>query len=64
MTFSYLDRWSNIYLVVGIPLDSMYIIYDPEILLAWSTDTSCDIQIEWMTVVSIVNDNFISGQAD
>jgi hypothetical protein len=64
MTFSYLDRWSNIYLVVSIPLDSIYIIYDTEILFEWSTNTSSDIQIEWIPVISIVNDKFVSGQVD
>jgi len=64
MTFSYLDRWSNIYLVVSIPLDSIYIIYDTEFLFASSTDSSSDIRIERMTVVSILNDKFVSGQVD
>jgi hypothetical protein len=64
MTFSYLDRRSNIYLVVSIPLDSIYIIYDTEILFASSTDSSSDIWIEWMTVVSILNDKFVSGEVD
>jgi len=64
MTFSYLDRWSNIYLVVSIPLDSIYIIYDTEILFASSTDSSSDIPIGWITIVSILNDKFVSGQVD
>ena len=62
MTFSYLDRRSNIYLVVNIPLDSIYIIYDTEILFSSSTDSSSDIRIEWMTIVSILNYKFVSGQ--
>jgi hypothetical protein len=61
MTFSYLDRWSNIYLVVSIPLDSIYIIYDTEILFSSSTDSSSDIRIEWMTGVSVFHDIFVSG---
>jgi len=64
MTFSILDRWSNIYLVVSIPLDSIYIIYDTEILFASSTESSSDIPIEWMTVVAILTDKLVSGEVD
>jgi hypothetical protein len=44
-------RWIDIHLVVGILLHSMEIKYDTEIQFAWSTDTSIDIEIEYMTVV-------------
>jgi len=49
------------YQVVSILLHSTYIIYDTEILFAWSTDTSIYMQITRTTVVSLLNNIFMSG---
>jgi len=61
---SYLDQWRNIYQVVSILLDSNYTKCDTEILLVWFTDTGIFIEIEWMTVVSILNDIFVFWQVE
>jgi len=59
-----MDRWSNIYQVVYILLDNIYIKYYTEIIFAWCTDTSIDIQIDWMSVVSVFNNIFVSAQVE
>jgi hypothetical protein len=64
MTYSYLDRWSHIYHVVCILVDSIYQISDTEIAFAWFTDTSIHIQIKWTPVVSILTDQFLSGRLE
>ena len=56
-----MDRWSNIYQQVTIFLDSIFQQYDTKIDFALATDTSIHVQIEWMTVVSALNDSFLSG---
>ena len=47
--------------VVSILLDSIYIIYETELLFAWSTDTSIYMQITRTTVVTLLNNIFILG---
>jgi len=42
-------------------LDSILKQYDTKIDLAFATDTSIHVQIEWMTVVLALNDSFLSG---
>jgi len=61
MTYWYQDRWRNIYHGVSIIPDSMDIYYDTKIHFAWFTDTSIQIQSRWITVVSGMNDIFVSG---
>jgi len=41
-------------------LPSIYIEYDITILFAWWTDISIHIEVEWMTVVFILNDIFVT----
>ena len=45
-------------------LDSNYTKCDTEILLVWFTDPGIFIEIEWMTVVSILNDIFVFWQVE
>jgi len=59
--YSYLDSWSDIYWVVSILLDRIFIEYDTEILFALSSNTSIHIEIKWMKVVSVLNNIFVSA---
>jgi len=61
MPCSYLDSWIDIYQVIGFPIDSMSSNYDTEIHLAWSTDSSINMQIKWATKPSVCNQKFVSG---
>jgi len=56
-----MDRWSNIYQIVYILFDNIYVKYYTELIFAWCTDTSIGIQIEWMPVVSVFNNIFVSA---
>ena len=64
MTYSYLDSWSNISLVVSIVLDSIQSQYHNKFHFAWSNDTIIHIEIKWMTVVSGLNQVFIYGNME
>jgi len=56
--------WSNIDHIASILLDSIYTTSDTEILFARFTNTSIHIQIKWMTIVSILNNQFVSGHVE
>jgi hypothetical protein len=43
-------------------LDSIFLEYNMKIYIAVSSDTSIQIRIKWMTVVSVLNQIFLSGQ--
>lgn len=64
LAHSYLDSGSNMCQVVSILLDSIYIIYETELLFASSTDTSVYMQITRTTVVTLLNNIFILGQVE
>ena len=59
-----MDKESNIYQVVSILLNSIYIKYYNEILFAWCTDTSSDIEIEWTSVVFVLKNIIVSAQVE
>ena len=61
MTYLYHISRRNIYQIVSILIDSVSIQYDAKIHFALSADTSIHIQIKWTTVVSVLNNIFLSG---
>jgi hypothetical protein len=59
MTYSYLDRWSNLYQVVGIFTGHQIYNIWYENLVCNIHDTEIHICIEWTTVVSVLNNIFL-----
>jgi len=56
--------WNSIDHIASILLDSIYTTSDTEILYAKFTNTSIHIQIKWTTIVSILNNLFVSGHVE